>query len=102
MAVFEDDYTALNYKAVTPRLRKQSKSCFTSPASSYHPALFQMVVVSILPQAEFGPNDHFQLMINTKTLYLTPIQKVKGLLFIVIIRFMNDSKIRQWERNWTI
>ena len=34
MAVFEDDYTALNYKAVTPRLRKQSKSRFTSPASS--------------------------------------------------------------------
>ena len=58
MAVFEDDYTALNYKAVTPRLRKQSKSCFTSPASSDHPALFLMVVVSILPQAEFGPNDH--------------------------------------------
>ena len=44
MAVFEDDYTALNYKAVTPRLRKQSKSCFTSPASSDHPALFLMVV----------------------------------------------------------
>ena len=116
MAVFEDDYTALNYKAVTPRLRKQSKSLssFIRPS---HPLL----------QTEFGPNDHreyaplftwnpdsrqireldriithFQLTINIKTSSLMPIQKVKVLPFIVIIRFMNDSRIRQWERNWTI
>ena len=35
MAVFEDDYTALNYKAVTPRLRKQSKSRFMPQTDSY-------------------------------------------------------------------
>ena len=118
MAVFEDDYTALNYKAVTPRLRKQSKSLssFIRPS---HP--LPRVLVSILSQTEFGPNDHreyaplftwnreldrmithFQLTINIKTSSLMPIQKVKVLPFIVIIRFMNDSRIRQWERNWTI
>jgi len=44
----------------------------------------------------------FQLTINIKTSSSMPIQKVKVLPFIVIIRFMNDSRIRQWERNWTI
>jgi len=59
MAVFEDDYTALNYKAVTPRLRKQSKSRLVQiiPQSDHH-THFPMVVVSILTQAAFGPSDH--------------------------------------------
>ena len=57
MAVFEDDYTALNYKAVTPRLRKQSKSRFVIPPSEHH-TLFPMIVVSIMTQAAFGPSDH--------------------------------------------